>query len=130
MKRGKWSKGPKTLRQRQIREADGLLQAAVLRDHPICACCGNRRATAGHHPIHRGNFVTRWRVETTVPVCTTCHNLDGTPRKAELERACIEYIGGQEAWETMVLEANTSPGEHPQDAIDRLKKILDTGENL
>jgi hypothetical protein len=51
--------------------------------------------------------------------------LDGTPRKSELEQACINWLGGQDVYDALRLEGNTGTSEAPEDAIARLKKTLD-----
>ena len=121
MKRSAIRPKPKQGRKALIAQADRLLQEAVLkRDHGICRRC-YRPAAEGHHIIHKPVRYLRWDMRNVVSLCRECHDLDSTD-KILLMSWCINWLGGQEAYDALRLEGNTGTSEEPGDAIRRLSE--------
>ena len=126
MKRTRWSHKPKQGRKALIAQADGLIQEAVLaRDKGKCQKCG-AKATEGHHIVHRRYLSTRWHEDNVISVCRRCHKWEGIGKlRGAFIRFCIKWLGGQAAYDELRLYANTGPSEDPEDAVERLQKVLD-----
>lgn len=111
-------------RKNPISQADKLLQQAVLkRDNGVCQMCG-KPASEGHHIIHCRYHTVRWDLSNVVSLCRQCHSLDSTIHKHKLIAFCTRWVGGEDAMDALRLRANTGKSETPQDAIERLKKLV------
>lgn len=125
MKRGYIKVKPKQGRKAAIARADRLIQEAILAISPVCEFPRCReRATEGHHIIHRRNHSVRWDTRNVIALCRKHHSYDGIANKKEmLMRACIQWLGDQEAYERLRLYANDiNNSETPEQAIERLKR--------
>jgi hypothetical protein len=122
IKRTRMSRKPKQGKRALSAQADAMVQAICVGRNRKCQVCGQRKATEGHHIIRRKYRALRWKVRYVIDVCHLCHDKDG---QKGFNRACIKWLGGQRVYERLKRHAENAQPQHPQDAVDELKKVLD-----